>query len=92
MGPMNNCINNITYLIVAVSGGYLMLKGFDITVGIIFSFILYMRNFTRPINEIFNLFNTIQSALAGAERVFEVMDEEKEQDRVGAVDMENIEG
>lgn len=69
-----------------------MLKGFDITVGIIFSFILYMRNFTRPINEIFNLFNTIQSALAGAERVFEVMDEEKEQDRVGAVDMENIEG
>lgn len=92
MGPMNNCINNFTYLIVAVSGGYLMIQGFDITVGIIFSFILYMRNFTRPVNEIFNLFNTIQSALAGAERVFEVMDEEKEQDVEGAVDMNDIEG
>lgn len=92
MGPMNNCINNFTYLIVAVSGGYLMIQGFDITVGVIFSFILYMRNFTRPVNEIFNLFNTIQSALAGAERVFEVMDEEKEQDVEGAVDMNDIEG
>lgn len=92
MGPMNNFINNITYLIVAVSGGYLMLRGFDITVGVIFSFILYMRNFTRPINEIFNLFNTIQSALAGAERVFEVMDEAKEEDEAGAVDVNDIAG
>lgn len=92
MGPMNNFINNITYLIVAVSGGYLMLQGFGITVGIIFSFILYMRNFTRPINEILNLFNTIQSALAGAERVFEVMDEVKEEDCKGASSIGDIEG
>lgn len=92
MGPMNNFINNITYLIVAVSGGYLMLQGFGITVGIIFSFILYMRNFTRPINEILNLFNTIQSALAGAERVFEVMDEVKEEDYKGASSIGDIEG
>ena len=92
MGPMNNFINNITYLIVAVSGGYLMLQGFGITVGIIFSFILYMRNFTRPINEILNLFNTIQSALAGAERVFEVMDEVKEEDCKGARQVGDIGG
>lgn len=81
MGPINNFINNLSYLIVAVCGGYFIIGGMNITVGIVFTFILYMRNFTRPINEILNIFNTIQSALAGAERVFQVIDEPKE-DRV----------
>ena len=92
MGPINNFINNISYLIISVAGGYLILKGHELTVGVVFSFLLYMRNFTRPINEIMNLFNTIQSALAGAERVFEVIDEEKEKDKEEAVDIDNIEG
>ena len=92
MGPINNFINNISYLIISVTGGYLILKGHTITVGIVFTFLLYMRNFTRPINEIMNLFNTIQSALAGAERVFEVIDEVKEKDKIEAKDIENIEG
>lgn len=92
MGPINNFINNISYLIISVAGGYLILKGSGITVGVVFSFLLYMKNFTRPINEIMNLFNTIQSALAGAERVFEVIDEEKENDKDDAVDIDNIEG
>ena len=92
MGPINNFINNISYLIISVAGGYLILKGSTITVGVVFSFLLYMRNFTRPINEIMNLFNTIQSALAGAERVFEVIDEEQEKDKDEAVDIDNIEG
>ena len=92
MGPINNFINNISYLIISVTGGYLILKGHTITVGIVFTFLLYMRNFTRPINEIMNLFNTIQSALAGAERVFEVIDEVKEKDNIEAKDIENIEG
>lgn len=92
MGPINNFINNISYLIISFVGGYLILKGSGITVGIVFSFLLYMRNFTRPINEIMNLFNTIQGALAGAERVFEVIDEEKEKDKDNAVNIDNIEG
>ena len=92
MGPINNFINNISYLIISVVGGYLILKGSEITVGIVFSFLLYMRNFTRPINEIMNLFNTIRGALAGAERVFEVIDEEKEKDKDNAVNIDNIEG
>lgn len=92
MGPINNFINNISYLIISVVGGYLILKGSGITVGIVFSFLLYMKNFTRPINEIMNLFNTIQSALAGAERVFEVIDEEKERDREEAKAITNIDG
>lgn len=78
MGPVSNAINNLSYFLIAVSGAYLYIQGKDITVGVIFTFVLYMRNFTRPINQIMNMFNTIQAALAGAERVFEVMDEEKE--------------
>ena len=55
MGPVNNFINNLTFLLVAVVGGVLALSGTAITVGTIFTFILYMRNFTRPINEILNI-------------------------------------
>lgn len=92
MGPIMNFINNLTYLVLAVCGGYFILTGKNITVGVVFSIILYMRSFNRPINEMLNLANTIQSALAGAERVFEVMDEEYEKDEDGAIDIENIDG
>lgn len=93
MGPVNNFCNNLSYLIVAAWGGYLIISGKrGITVGVIFTFIIYMRSFTRPINDILNLFNTLQSALAGAERVFEVMDEEKEKDDDDAEDIQGIEG
>ena len=51
-----------------------------------------MRNFTRPINEILNIFNTIQSALAGAERVFEVMDAKPESDNENAKDVSVLKG
>ena len=51
-----------------------------------------MKNFARPLSEIANLFNTIQSALAGAERVFEIMDEPGEQDEPGACDVEKLKG
>lgn len=92
MGPINNFINNLTYLILAICGGVFLLKGMDITVGVIFSIILYMRNFNQPINQILNISNSLQGALAGAERVFEVMDEEAEIDKEDAIDVENLDG
>ena len=93
MGPVNNVINNLTYLVLTVSGGYFLIRGIGgITVGTLFSFLLYMRNFTQPINNVLNLFSTIQAALAGAERVFEVMDEKKESDPAGAGDISGVEG
>ncbi|RDY25342.1 ABC transporter ATP-binding protein [Romboutsia weinsteinii] len=92
MGPVMNFISNLTYLILAICGGYFILSGMDITVGVVFTIILYMRNFNRPINEILNISNTIQSALAGAERVFELMDEEPEKDNIDSVNLENIQG
>jgi ATP-binding cassette, subfamily B, multidrug efflux pump len=92
MGPLNNAINNLGYLIVCAVGAILVIKGLGPTVGTVFSFILYMRTFTRPINEIMNLFNTVQSALAGGERVFELMDEKPETDRDGARDIGPVSG
>jgi ATP-binding cassette subfamily B protein len=92
MGPINNFINNLTYLILAISGGIFLLKGIDITVGVIFSIILYMRNFNQPINQMLNISNTLQGALAGAERVFEVMDEEVEADKIDSIDLDKLDG
>ena len=78
MGPLTNFVNNIGLAIIGTVGGWLVIQGLA-TVGTIASFINYSRQFGRPVNEIANLFNTIQGALAGAERVFELIDETPEQ-------------
>ena len=75
--PMLNVLTNIGFIIVATAGGYLAVEG-AISVGIIASFITYSKQFTRPLNDIANLYSTIQSAQASAERIFELMDETPE--------------
>ncbi|MBR5514609.1 MAG: ABC transporter ATP-binding protein, partial [Clostridia bacterium] len=75
MGPMMNMIGNVGYLIVAAFGAYFVIKG-EISIGIIQAFILYTKQFTRPINEIANQYSQIINAIAGAERVFEIMETE----------------
>jgi len=79
MGPVMNFIGNFGFLVVAALGGYLALKG-NITIGTIAVFITYSKQFSRPINEIASQYNTIQTAIAGAERVFAIMDEKPEID------------
>jgi ATP-binding cassette subfamily B protein len=74
MGPMMNLINNLGFAIIAGSGGWMVLRGLA-TVGNIASFINYAREFGRPLNEIAQLYAQIQGAIAGAERVFEILDE-----------------
>ena len=73
MGPIMNCISNIGFVIVAAFGGYFAYTGL-ITIGTISAFIIYAKQFSRPINEIAQLYGTIQTAIAGAERVFALMD------------------
>ncbi len=90
MGPIMNCISNIGFVIVAAFGGYFALRGI-ITVGTISAFIIYAKQFTRPINEIAQLYGTVQTAIAGAERVFELIDHPSE-DRSGDRDMEHVRG
>jgi ATP-binding cassette subfamily B multidrug efflux pump len=77
LGPMTNFVNNVGFAIVAGTGGWMAVRGLA-SVGTIAAFISYARQFTMPLNQIANLYNTIQSALAGAERVFEVIDETSE--------------
>lgn len=75
--PLMNVINNFGFATIALSGGILAVNNM-ITIGVITSFISYSKQFTRPLNDIANIFNTLQSALAGAERVFEVLDQKEE--------------
>jgi ATP-binding cassette subfamily B protein len=73
-GPMINCVSNLGRTVVVVTGGWMAVQQMA-TVGTIAAFINYAGQFTRPLNMLAQLYNTIQSALAGAERVFETMDE-----------------
>lgn len=77
LGPINNFMNNLGLAVVIGTGAFLAVKGV-VTVGIIAAFVTYTRQFFRPLNQLSNLLNTFQSAIAGAERVFEIMDEPSE--------------
>ena len=74
MGPIMNCIGNIGFVIIAAFGGYFSISGL-ISVGVISAFIVYAKQFSRPINEIAQVYGQLQTAVAGAERVFTVLDE-----------------
>lgn len=74
MGPVMNCIGNIGFVIIAAFGGYFAASGL-ISVGVISAFIVYAKQFSRPINEIAQIYGQLQTAVAGAERVFRVLDE-----------------
>ncbi len=77
MGPLHNMLNNISFVIVAAFGAWFALRGF-ISIGVISAFVVYSKQFSRPINELAQLYGQIQTALAGAERIFAVLDEESE--------------
>ncbi|MGX1195339.1 ABC transporter ATP-binding protein [Metabacillus sp. SLBN-84] len=87
-----NMLNNLSFAAVALVGGILALNG-AVTIGVIVIFTEYSRQFTRPLNELANQFNTILSAVAGAERVFEILDEEEEVlDEKEAVELQDVKG
>ncbi|MCL1794681.1 MAG: ABC transporter ATP-binding protein/permease [Oscillospiraceae bacterium] len=85
--PFMNVITNLGYVCVASVGGILAAESI-VSVGTIGSFAAYSRQFTFPLNNIAGMFNTLQSALAGAERVFEVLEEPEEpEDAADAADI-----
>jgi ATP-binding cassette, subfamily B, multidrug efflux pump len=77
-----NMLNNVSFAIIVGIGGILAIKG-SVSIGIIVTFTTYSRQFTRPLNDLANQFNMILSAVAGAERVFQIVDEKEEQDDEG---------
>ncbi|MFJ7640422.1 ABC transporter ATP-binding protein [Peribacillus sp. NPDC097206] len=92
LGPINNFINNIGLAIVIGVGALMAVKG-TVTVGLIAAFVTYSRQFFRPINQLSSLLNTFQSAIAGAERVFEILDETPDmKDKKGAIPVDAFKG
>lgn len=76
-GPIMNCVGNLGFVVIAAFGGYFAVHGI-ISVGVISAFIIYARQFSRPLNQLAQIYSQIQSAVAGAERVFAVLDEADE--------------
>jgi ATP-binding cassette subfamily B protein len=90
-------LNNVSFVIVAAFGAWFALRGF-ISIGVISAFVVYSKQFSRPINELAQLYGQIQTALAGAERIFAVLDEESENKdgdkndpvREGVIEFKNV--
>lgn len=85
LGPVNNNLGHVQYALTAVVGGILAIKGVHsfsgpIMVGTVVAFLQYTRNFSMPISQVSQLFNSVLSALAGAERIFNIIDEPSEVD------------
>ncbi|PMQ01245.1 MAG: multidrug ABC transporter ATP-binding protein [Dictyoglomus sp. NZ13-RE01] len=92
IGPIMNLLNNLSFAIIAGFGGWFAFRGL-ISIGTISVFLSYSRQFTRPINELANQFNMIQSAIASAERIFEVMAEEEEkEDDKNLIELKEVKG
>ena len=90
--PLTNVLGNFFVIVIAGLGGWLALQGL-VSVGIIATFISYGQNFINPLRQLANMYNSIQAALAGAERVFEIMDTPSEvDDAPNAVPLESLRG
>ena len=92
MMPIMQFVGNLGYVMVALLGGYMVIRG-NVAVGDIQAFFQYIRNFTQPIQQIAQVTNMLQSSAAAAERVFEFLDEEEEDQTVeNPVDIHNLDG
>ena len=92
VGPSVNGINNISLALIGVFGSLLYLSG-GISLGNLSSFVLYSRKFSGPINETANIISELQSAMAAAERVFRMIDEEPEpMDAPSAIELTDVAG
>ncbi len=81
LGPVNSQIGNLSYVLCAIIGGVMALGGFaGLTLGKLASFLTFNKNFNMPISQVSQQFNSIIMALAGCERIFALLDEEKETD------------
>ena len=90
--PLTSQLGNLFIIVLTGLGGYLALKDL-VTVGLIATFISYSQQFLQPVRQLSNMYNSIQSALAGAERVFEIIETDPElKDSSSSVSLENVKG
>ena len=90
--PGTRFVNSIIYTAVGIIGSYMAIVNGSMTIGAIASFLSYANQYTKPFNEITGVVTQIQSAFAGAKRVFEVLDEYEEKDTEGALEINNVKG
>ncbi|MFC0524300.1 ABC transporter ATP-binding protein [Pontibacillus salicampi] len=86
-----NMLNNVSFAVIVGVGGVFVVKGW-VSIGMIVTFTTYSRQFTRPLNDLANQYNTILSAIAGAERVFRVMDEPTEMEEGDGIQVSQLTG
>lgn len=92
IGPVMNFVNNLSFAFIAAVGGWMAFHDWT-TIGIVVSFLTYSKQLNRPINELANQYNMVQSAVAGAERVFEILDTETEfRDRGASHTVQEVKG
>jgi ATP-binding cassette subfamily B protein len=92
IAPLVNAMSTLAIAVVAGLGGWMAVMG-TVTVGLVAAFINYTRNFVQPLRQLADLYNSVQTALAGAERVFEIIDEKPEiTDKTGALPLNEIQG
>jgi ATP-binding cassette subfamily B protein len=92
ISPLVNAMSTLSIAVVAGLGGWMVVVGI-VTVGLVAAFINYTRNFVQPMRQLADLYNSVQTALAGAERVFEIIDTKPEiTDKAGAVPLKEIQG
>lgn len=81
MGPVSNNVGNLIYVVIAFAGGFMAIKTGTFTLGAIASFLALTKSFTQPISQVTQQFNSIVMALAGAGRIFNLMDEKSEENK-----------
>lgn len=90
LGPVNGQLGNLSYVVCAIVGGVLALNGVcGFTLGGLASFLTFNKSFSMPVNQVSQQFNSVVMALAGAQRVFRLLDEEPEEDE-GYVTLVNV--
>ncbi|MBO4902759.1 MAG: ABC transporter ATP-binding protein [Lachnospiraceae bacterium] len=83
--PLTGTVNNLSYVLICIVGGMGVING-TISFGDVTAFIQYQKQFSQPITQMANLMNVLQSAVASAERVFELLDEQEEEERAELVE------
>jgi len=91
VGPVMNVMGHLNFILIAAAGGWMAIRGWT-SVGVIVSFLNYSRMFSGPVNDLANQYNAIQAGVAGAERVFEILDAETEYDDRGGAEVGEIAG
>lgn len=88
--PINGNISNFIYVTCAAVGAMFSLSGTGLTIGTLVSFLTLIKNFTQPVSQVSNQVNSVVASLAGAERVFNIMDQQGEDDGKAAVKLVNV--